>query len=170
MDDSLQGKLCTYSAKFSPRPLLGVRFANPDIVRRFEDEMDRRWDYLQMYLETIGERSRYKDTNETLNGMVLWQHAEGGTLTPEKEGLFLPTKYYGLVAVYDVVHVIHEKGDGFDREMEVLFSVKEHDFVAGNVKEIMENGLPSDVVVGKAWRYRSVETGGGFSIRHMDRF
>ncbi len=165
MYDSLRGKLHTYSASFSPKPLIGVRFANPGIVRRFEDEMAWRWDGLQGYLDAIAQRSRYKDSSEMVMGMNLWEHGEAGTLAPERNGSFLPAKHYGLVAVCDVTHVISPEGCYFDHEMEIIFSVKDHSFVAQNVREIMEADLPAGIAVREAWRFYSVDMENGFSIR-----
>ncbi|MBI2085458.1 MAG: hypothetical protein HYT71_03015 [Candidatus Aenigmarchaeota archaeon] len=170
MREPLRGKLHTYSATFSPKPSIGARFANPDIVRRFGYEMDMRWDQLQGYLDMIADRSNCKDSCEIVNGMDLWKHGEGGFLRPERNGLISPEKSYGLVAVYDAIHVISGKGCGFDREMEIIFSVKEYGNVVNDVREIMEAGLPPGIVVGKAWRFHSVDMEEGFSIRTAERF
>ncbi|MBI4177483.1 MAG: hypothetical protein HY516_03890 [Candidatus Aenigmarchaeota archaeon] len=165
MYEPARGKLHTYSVMLSPKPLAGVRFANPDIVRGFEIEMDMRWSELQGYIDTFAQRSACAEDSEVVEGMSLWKHSEGGIVMPVKGGLLLPPKNYGLVGIYDAVRVISGTGCGIDREMEVLFSVKDYGEVVEDVRKIVEKNLPPGISVSRASRLYSVDMEDGFSIR-----
>lgn len=155
-----KSELHVYSARFEPNPLVGVRFANPDIVEEFEAEMMGRWESLQEYLDVFAETPDgvYECSSE--NGINLWQHVEGGLITPIRSGLYLPPKPYALVGCYGATLVANGAGIGIDYEMEVLFAVADYEPAVDDVKKVMEADLPSNIIIGQVRRLYAEDAGG----------
>lgn len=139
-------KLHIYSARFEPRPLVGVRFANSGIVEEFQGEMDARWEALQNYLDMWAQTTTYVHNSFAAGEVITWQHAECGRISPVKSGLILPSRTYALVGCSDAAFVTVREGSGIDYGMEMLFSVADCDTVISDVRRMIEEGLPSNIV------------------------
>ncbi len=159
-----ESKLHVYSAHFEPRPLAGIRFANPDIAEEFKAEMMGRWESLQGYLDVSATPSTYECGRNSWNGIDTWRHIEGGLITPVQSGLSLPPKPYALLGLYDIFVVTAGTSQGLEYEMEVLMKAGYEDIVR-EAESIMQVGLPSSVTVKKMRRLYADEVNGGFSAR-----
>ncbi|MBI1971910.1 MAG: hypothetical protein HYS53_01275 [Candidatus Aenigmarchaeota archaeon] len=147
MREPFSGKMHIYSAHFEPKPLAGVRFANPDIIRTFRKEMEARWEKLGAYLISCqAMTSLYMHNLTAEQGLEAWTHTEGGTaIMQTQSGVFLPPRPYMLAGLCDAFIVDTATGRGVEYEVEILLR-SGHEKIIEDAREIMQAGLPPSVV------------------------